>query len=443
MLSLDPADCPTALIGDPGRAAPDPTQPGRQRHQVHRHGEITVSVAVKEATTDSALLLFEVRDTGVGISEEDQSIIFNAFSQADSSDTRRFSGSGLGLSICKDLCQLMGGSISVTSRQGTGSTFRFTARFGQQIDTVQRIDNDPDLPHRFHILLMDPDTASRSALRNQLVRAGIRVEPAGTAAEARVLARQAADRGDNFDVILVDMTQSEAHGLDVVRFMRSEPVYAAVHIVLITAPGQVVPEADQYATQVLTRPVQLASVIELITERAVAGLSVRMLGNPPVDDDPDLHDPNVHHALVVEDNPVNLTVAVGILESLGWKVETAGDGLEALAAHARRRFDVIFMDCQMPKMDGFEATGEIRKREAMGKLRTPIVALTASADKSFRDRCLKAGMDEFVAKPFTRRQIEIGSGDRGVTHHADRRPCCAKRSRRNNRQGVRTGSSPS
>jgi len=116
--------------------------------------------------------------------------------------------------------------------------------------------------------------------------------------------------------------------------------------------------------------------------------------------------PGRHVALVVEDNAVNLMVAVGILESLGWHVETAVDGLDALAAYERRHFDVIFMDCQMPKMDGFEVTSEIRKREATGAARTPIVALTASADTSFRERCLAAGMDDFVAKPFTRRQIE-------------------------------------
>jgi CheY-like chemotaxis protein len=150
--------------------------------------------------------------------------------------------------------------------------------------------------------------------------------------------------------------------------------------------------------------VQLARLIGCINEWESTRDAVPTLPVQPAHSD----DPSAHHvALVVEDNAVNLMVAVGILKSLGWRVETAVDGLEALAAYEHRHFDVIFMDCQMPKMDGFEATSEIRKREAAGAARTPIVALTASADTSFRERCLAAGMDDFVAKPFTRRQIEM------------------------------------
>ncbi len=401
---LMPPNLPTALIGDPLRLSQIFNNLVGNAIKFTDHGEITVSAALKEATAETALLQFEVRDTGIGISEQDQAIIFNAFSQADSSDTRRFSGSGLGLSICKDLCHLMGGSIDVSSQQGVGSTFRFTARFGQQLDSIQRIGNVPAVSNRVHILLMDPDPASRSTLRGQLLRAGMRVEAAATASEARVVARHAADRGDGFDVVLVDMTQANGPGMELVRFLRSDPDFAAVQIVMIAPSEEAMVQADHYAAQVVTRPVQLAALVELIRERA--SQPDEIADDQLANDDADLLDPNVHHALVVEDNPVNLTVAVGILESLGWKVETAGDGFEALAAHARRRFDVIFMDCQMPKMDGFEATSEIRKREATGRYRTPIVALTASADNSFRERCLSAGMDEFVAKPFTRRQIE-------------------------------------
>jgi len=286
------SNLPAALVGDPLRLCQIFNNLVGNAIKFTDQGDITITAALRESTAESALIQFEVCDTGIGISAEDQAIIFNAFTQADSSDTRRFSGSGLGLSICKDLCALMGGSISVTSQQGVGSTFRFTARFAQQADLVRRIDND-------------------------LADAGRHSLPEDRVPEDRV-------------------------------------------------PEDRVPEE------------------RVPLERVPGG----------------------HYALVVEDNAINLMVAVGILEHLDWKVETASNGLEALAAHKRRNFDVIFMDCQMPKMDGFEATIEIRKREAAGATHTPIVGLTASADESFRERCLTAGMDEFVAKPFTLRQIE-------------------------------------
>lgn len=291
---LLPSNLPTALIGDPFRLSQIFNNLVGNAIKFTDQGNITIKAVMQEATADSTLIQFEVRDTGIGISEDDQGVIFNAFSQADSSDTRRFSGSGLGLSICRDLCALMGGSIEVTSQPGIGSSFRFTARFGQQADSVRQIDN----------------------------------------ADSR---RQMAVNG-----------KAEA------------PVAALAY------PDQSTPVEDSSAHDVLAGPL----------------------------------------ALVVEDNAVNLMVAVGILEKLGWRVETAGNGLEALEAYEKRHFDVILMDCQMPKMDGLEATIEIRKREAAGSPRTMIIALTANADHSYRDRCLNAGMDKFVAKPFTRQQIE-------------------------------------
>jgi signal transduction histidine kinase len=310
-LSLPPT-LPTNLFGDPLRLGQIFNNLVGNAIKFTDHGEITINASLREATAESALIEFEVRDTGLGISEADQAIIFNAFSQADGSDTRRFSGSGLGLSICKDLCALMGGSIEVSSQQGVGSSFRFTARFGLAGVGKQRIDTSPIQPGELTDSINEPESAAVAV-------------PA----------------------------------------FPGNPPLADVP----SAPGS--SAGDSLATNSLAAD-------------ALAG----------------------RHALVVEDNPINLMVAVGILANLGWKVETAGNGLEALDAHERHHFDVIFMDCQMPKMDGFEATTEIRRREKAGTVRTPIVALTASADDSNRERCLNAGMDDFVPKPFTRQQIK-------------------------------------
>jgi signal transduction histidine kinase len=278
------SNVPTALIGDPARLSQIFNNLVGNAIKFTDRGEITIHAAVKEIAAESALLRFEVSDTGIGISEADQAIIFDAFTQADSSDSRRFSGTGLGLSICRDLCTLMDGSIEVMSQIGVGSSFRFTARFGRQGDDARRKGGQTDSIDSPAALVVD-DTARPAA-----------EAPTGQASDGPC-------------------------------------------------------------------------------------------------------------ALVVEDNAVNLMVAVSILETLGWKVETAGNGLEALVAHERRHFDVIFMDCQMPKMDGFQAATEIRKREAAGMPRTPIVALTASADDRSRELCLDVGMNEFITKPFTRMDI--------------------------------------
>jgi len=286
-------DLPTAVLGDPLRLSQILNNLIGNAIKFTSYGSITVGATLKEATPAFVLIQFEVKDTGIGISNENQELIFKAFTQADSSDTRRFSGSGLGLSICKELCELMGGSIEVTSHLGTGSSFRFTARFDKLADCV------PSTQDNF---AQEPKAAS------------FRVASAITSASF----------------------------------------------------GELMPADPALPAQDQPRPC----------------------------------------ALVVEDILLNLMVATGILETLGWNVETAADGLEALEAHARRHFDVIFMDCQMPKMDGFEATAEIRKREAAGMPRTTIIALTATVDDSFRQRCLNGGMDEFIAKPFTRQQIQ-------------------------------------
>ncbi len=296
-LSLS-TNVPTALAGDPVRLSQILNNLIGNAIKFTDKGDIVVSVALREATAGSVLIQFEVQDTGIGINEQDQAVIFNAFTQADGSDTRRFSGSGLGLSICKELCALMGGSIDVISQVGVGSTFRFSARFGLRPDSVRAVDPGPSY-----------------GIQKQSVKHLIE-KP-----------------------FLSDLT---------------------------------VPEQNE------------------------AAVADRHLG---------ANAPTKPCALIVEDNAINVRVTAGMVESLGWEVEIAGNGLEALDAHARRHFDVILMDCQMPKMDGFEATAEIRKREAAGVERTQIIALTATADEQFRQRCLNAGMDEYISKPFMRQQI--------------------------------------
>lgn len=405
---LLPSNLPTALIGDPLRLSQIFNNLVGNAIKFTDHGEITVGAAILEVRPETAFIRFEVRDTGIGITEKDQKIIFNAFTQADGSDTRRFSGSGLGLSICKDLCELMGGSIEVSSEKGIGSTFRFTARFQLQTDDLQRIGNQADGTDRRNVLLLDGNDTSRAILLSQLSHAGMRVEGARHAVEALTIARRASDHGNAFDVVVIDATVEPDEGVQLADVLRTEPGYGSSNIVMLMLPGQTITGPNSEWLQSLRKPVLPEALIDCINDRGSppAGDAIPPASTATCAAPSHAQKSERCRALIVEDNAINRMVAVGILENLGWTVETADNGMEALALYERRRFDVIFMDCQMPKMDGFDTTMEIRRREAGARIHTPIIALTASVDSGYRDRCLNAGMDEFVTKPFTKAHIE-------------------------------------
>jgi len=428
------SNVPTALVGDPGRLRQIFTNLIANAIKFTEVGEIVLEATLTETSATSALIQFEVRDTGVGISPENQSKIFAAFSQADGSMKRRYGGTGLGLSISKDLCELMGGSIEVTSERGVGSTFRFSARFGQQAINARQIGGDADQPNRLRVLVVDDNSINREVLLDQLSNAGLRVTATSSGAEALSMARLAQRRGHPFGVALVDMVMPDMNGLELARAIKSDPVLASLQIVLLTSLGQKAPDetGNDFAMQ-LTKPVRNRELLDCIEALE------KNPGAPPTADR--AISPAAALAglrvLLVEDSPVNTEVAIGILESFGCMVEAAGHGREALAIHAEREFDVIFMDCQMPEMDGFETTAEIRKREAAGAKRTPIVALTANAIKGDREMCLQAGMDDYLPKPFGRAQMEaalkvlfagrnvhdtVAAGDPPLANEADDSP---------------------
>jgi signal transduction histidine kinase/CheY-like chemotaxis protein len=399
-----PSNVPTALVGDPGRLRQILTNLLGNALKFTEHGEVVLSASVIEATASSALIEFVVQDTGIGIAQTDQAHIFNAFSQADGSMTRRYGGTGLGLSIAKELCEMMGGSIEVTSQEGAGSTFRISARFGQQDSRARRIGRGARYASRSRILVVDDNVTNLEILQNLLSNEGIRVETAEGGAEALDIARAAAGRDEAFDVALIDMVMPNMSGLELARAIKADPVLASLQVVMLTSLGREVPEAGHLLARQLTKPVRRGELLDC--------LNALEKGGAPVPTDaasvlaPDGAWAANRRVLLAEDSPVNVEVATGVLESFGCTVEIAGNGREALAIHAERDFDVIFMDCQMPEMDGFAATAEIRKREAAGARRTPIIALTANAIKGDRDACLSAGMDDYLAKPFTRSQMK-------------------------------------
>lgn len=413
-----PADLPTALIGDSGRLRQILTNLIGNAVKFTDNGEVGIGVNAIEADAGSALIAFHVTDTGIGIPVDKQRHIFDAFAQADSSTTRRYGGTGLGLSIANQLCEMMGTSIDLTSEPGRGSTFRFTAGFDRQKATEEAA-----VPSPFKgmaVLIVENNTHHRQALKDQLSSWEIRVGEAENAATALTEIAAAAARSDPFALAIIDITLPDTNGIDLVRQIKSNPAIAGLRLVLLTLRDF---EMDQHGDLrqhvhgCLTKPVRQAALRKCLASTDGAGdpAPQRLVLRAP-------EGAAGAPVLLVEDNPVNLEVAVAILESFGCKVTTGVNGKEAVERYASSDFKLIFMDCQMPQMDGFEATAEIRKQEARSGRSVPIVALTASAIEGDRERCLAAGMNDYVPKPFTADQMRsvvatwIGRSASGAGH---------------------------
>jgi|HubBroStandDraft_4_1064222.scaffolds.fasta_scaffold01120_8 signal transduction histidine kinase/DNA-binding response OmpR family regulator/HPt (histidine-containing phosphotransfer) domain-containing protein len=399
-----PASLPTAVIGDSGRLRQILTNLIGNAIKFTEKGEVAIRVESLAVDAGSAFVAFEVSDTGIGIPADKQEHIFDAFAQADSSTTRRYGGTGLGLTIAKQLCEMMGGKIELASELGRGSRFRFTARFVRQnVEAPAAVDASPF--HGMRALLVKPDTLTRRNLREQLSAWGIRVREAETSTGALAEILAALSSGDPFALVIIDVARPVMNGVALARTIRSDPAMTGLRLLLLAARNQEMDATGDLrgpGVGWLTKPVRqsaLRACLEAIDGEAEMAFDASR-SRAPVPE-------GVAGArvLLVEDNPVNLEVAVGILETFGCDVETATNGREALDRYAVDNYGLIFMDCQMPEMDGFQATAEIRRREAQSDRRIPIVALTASAIEGDRERCLAAGMDDYLSKPFTAEQM--------------------------------------
>jgi signal transduction histidine kinase/CheY-like chemotaxis protein/HPt (histidine-containing phosphotransfer) domain-containing protein len=398
-----PANLPTALIGDAGRLRQILTNLIGNAVKFTENGEVAIGVEAIEVDAASAFIAFHVTDTGIGIPLDKQQHIFDAFAQADSSTTRLYGGTGLGLSIANQLCLMMGGAIELTSEPGRGSTFRCSIRFDRAAD--EPAETGRSLFEGMAVLVVENNPRRRRNLKEQLSIWGIRVGEAenGAAALAEIAATS---RGDPFGLAIIDIDLPDVNGIDLAREIISDPATAGLRLVLLTSRDFEIDKLGNIREHVvgcLTKPVRQSALRKCLAATDGVIDSAPHLSAPPVP--PALEGIAGAPVLLVEDNPVNLEVAVAILESFGCKVQTARDGKEALERYASSEFNLIFMDCQMPRMDGFEATAEIRKQELHSGRRVPIVALTASAIEGDREECLAAGMDDYVAKPFAAEQM--------------------------------------
>jgi two-component system sensor histidine kinase/response regulator len=372
-------------------------------------GEVVVRVKALDA---AGSLRFEVKDTGIGIPQDAQAHIFNAFSQADSFTTRNYGGTGLGLAICKQLAALMGGEIGVRSAEGAGSTFWFEVRLDPIASpgSAEAGTGGAQLPRLIftglRALVVDDNANNREILQQHLQSWGIEV--AAVDGGSAALAALRAEEPTRFDMVLLDDRMPGLAGLEVARTIRRNPRFASLRLVLLSSRDdhdKTEERADLFAAT-LPKPLRRAQLFSCLSRLMASG-------SGPVPQGPVVHTVEAIAAvnngpliLLVEDNPVNREVAVGMLESLGCRTQAVDNGWLAIEAMCGANYDAVLMDCQMPVMDGLTATGEIRRREnASGKARVPIIALTANAMDGDRERCIAAGMDDFLSKPFTQQQL--------------------------------------
>ena len=372
-------------------------------------GEINVRVYAVTETSTTVTLRFEVKDSGVGIPAEAHQRIFEAFSQADGTTTRRFGGTGLGLTIVKELVALMQGQIGVESQVGQGSTFWFTAVFERQPAVVPGQEEAPDQALvRKRILVVDDTPANREILYEHLRTWGALPTLAASAQEALVVLGTSPDSPPPFDLAILDLHMPDMDGLELAKTIRTDPRLAGLPLLMLTSVGYDAntpgtPDLDAWVTKPVRNTLLRQALLGLLQTRHRAPVE------PPTPV-PAASGPIPFQAarlLLVEDTPVNREVALGMLDMLGHVAQAVENGRLAVEAFARERFDLVLMDCQMPEMDGFTATARIRQqeRESADHRHVPIIALTANAMEGDRSRCLAAGMDDYLAKPFTMAQL--------------------------------------
>jgi signal transduction histidine kinase/CheY-like chemotaxis protein/HPt (histidine-containing phosphotransfer) domain-containing protein len=399
--SIDPG-VPAGVRGDPGRLRQVLTNLIGNAIKFTHEGELSIAAYVAENTPVGPVVRFEVTDTGIGIPEAKRAHLFEAFSQADESTTRRYGGSGLGLAICKRLVDLMGGKIGIESEPGKGSKFWFTAPF------ETRPVLNPRVPGRelrdLCALVVDDSGINRRILTRQLAAWGIATNEAEGARDALALLEAKKERRPAYDLVILDQQMPETDGLELGAAistslsLRGELDMVSILLLTSSAHRPAIAELQRAGIgAAMTKPVRESQLFDYVAK----------LGSPPpAADESGAARPDLGHVaaanslplLIAEDNPANQKVVLAMLDRLGYRADVVGNGLEAVDAAGRFDYAAILMDCQMPEMDGYRAATEIRRREPNGA-HVSIIALTASAMKGDHEKALEAGMDGYITKP--------------------------------------------
>ncbi len=416
LIGLVSANVPTALRGDPGRLRQVFMNLVGNAIKFTEQGEVSVQIQCLEETDESVLIRAEIIDTGVGMPSDVQAKLFAPFTQADSSTTRKFGGTGLGLAISKQLVQHMGGEIGVNSTPGAGSTFWLTVRLAKQ----QHLAHNPVVPdvnlQDLRVCSVDDHPTNRRLLDQYFVDWEVDGTTVATPSEGLLTLRRAAEQGQPYDIAILDMEMPGMDGLNLARAIKEDPAIAQTRLVLLTSLGR---RGDATAAleagfaAYLTKPIRKGQLESCLTTVMGYPSKTAERVEPSLVTSYTLKEKargKSARILIADDHRVNQQLAVLMVERLGHRADVVANGQESLEAVIRQPYDLVLMDCQMPEMDGYEATREIRKREAENEARAtsderrstrrvPIVAMTANAMQGDREKCLEAGMDDYLAKP--------------------------------------------
>ena len=429
LVGLVSANVPTALRGDPGRLRQVFMNLIGNAIKFTKQGEVSVQIQCSEETDQSVLIRAEIIDTGVGMSSEVQAKLFAPFTQADSSTTRKFGGTGLGLAISKQLVEQMGGEIGVKSIPGEGSTFWLTVRLAKQQHNGQ-ISLAPAVNlHDLRVCCVDDHSTNRRLLAQYFTDWKMEGTTAATPLEGLALLREGAEQGRPYDIAILDMEMPGMDGLDLARAIKADSATAGVKLILLTSLGR---RGDATAAleagfaAYLTKPIRKGQLESCLTTVMGHASERAEQGEPSLVTSYTLKEvarKKSARILIADDHRVNQQLAVLMVERSGHRADVVANGQKALEAVIRQPYDLVLMDCQMPEMDGYEATKEIRRREASSEKRevqdevratsdekrgahqVPIIAMTANAMQGDREKCLAVGMDDYLAKPIKREAL--------------------------------------
>ena len=425
-------EVPSLLRGDPGRLRQILINLAGNAVKFTHAGEVTLKAVIEEEDPNRALIRFSVSDTGIGISEEKMDRLFKSFSQIDGSTSRKYGGTGLGLAISKQLTEFMGGSIGVDSKEGEGSTFWFTAALEKQPDINDTLTVPEDFQKK-RILIIDNNDVNRQVFREQLKSWGCRYGEAFTGAQAVDELRRAREMKDPFEIAIINMQVPGKEGEELGRQIKADPLLADTVLIKVSSMGT---RGDAARLKnigfaaYLTKPIKQSQLHDCLCATA---------GKYKVKDRPQDTAIITRHSLaddkkrrvrilLAEDDPTNQKVALNILKKFGYYADAVGNGQEALEALEKNIYDIVLMDIQMPVMDGYKATAQIRRMEheclqagsnekksgdasAPGfayldhSKRIPIIAMTAHAMKGDREKCIAAGMDDYTPKPINPQEV--------------------------------------
>jgi len=393
-------DVPAVLVGDPGRLRQILVNLVGNAIKFTERGEILVKVELESLTPESACLHYSVRDTGVGIPPEKHQKIFEAFSQADDSMTRKYGGTGLGLTICGRLVDMMSGRIWVESEAGQGSTFHFTTNLSVPSESLAKATRmQPEELRGLPVLVVDDNLTNRRVMVGLLTQWGMKPMAVDGGRAALLALESAKQAGRPFALVLLDGQMPELDGFDLALRLQEHPDWVGATIMMLTS-------ADQLGDGARCRSLGISAyLVKPVRQSELLSKICNSLKSAPRNDAVATHrqaEPKIAsdiRVLVAEDNPVNQTLVQRLLEKRGYSIVVVGDGRAALSALEQDEFDIVLMDVQMPDMDGFAATAVIREQERTSGRHTPIVAMTAHALKGDPERCLAEGMDAYISKP--------------------------------------------